>query len=390
MSVHKHYQVKRIAQGRAVLSDEDGQILHIDIEQLPDGARLGDRILLGLSNYELGQHDFSDLNIVDSQLENSSHPIAETVETDRPNSPNSSHKPSRAKINFAYLYIIIAATFWGLIGIFVKGLGTFGFSSIEIVTLRTTTAAFFLLIYLASWNPAFLKIKVSDSWYFVGTGVISIVLFNWAMFQAIEETTIAISAILLYTAPVIVALLARLFFGEVLTRNKILALFLTVVGAAFVVGLLPNNMTTISTYGLFLGLGSGFFYALYSIFSKFALRKYSSLTITCYTFVFATLAVLPFNFRGLIGKSQAFLEPQVWFYILGLSLISTVAAYLLYTQGLKYVEASRAAIIATIEPVVATLVSLFIFSEILQAWQMLGIIMVLSAIVLVQGGKDKV
>jgi drug/metabolite transporter (DMT)-like permease len=279
----------------------------------------------------------------------------------------------------AYLYIIVAASLWGIIGLFVKYLSAHGFTSIQIVAIRSITAAIFLLIYVLIKNRKLLQIKIADSKYFVGTGIISIVFFNWCMFSAIQETSIAISAILLYTAPIFVSIMSRFLFKELFTPRKMLALFITMLGCAFVVGILPNNNDTISMYGLLLGLGSGFFYALYSIFCKYALKKYSSLTITVYTFVFAAVAVTPFS--GLWSKQALFLDAEIWLYIVGLSFFSTMLAYILYTQGLKYVETSKASIIATIEPVVATLVSVLVFHEQLLAWQYVGIVLVIAAVI---------
>jgi len=279
----------------------------------------------------------------------------------------------------AYLYIILAASLWGIIGLFVKNLSAHGFTSIQIVAIRSITAAIFLLVYVLIKNRKLLQIKITDSKYFIGTGIISIVFFNWCMFSAIQETSIAISAILLYTAPIFVAIMSRFLFKELFTPRKTLALFITILGCAFVVGFLPNNNDTISMYGLLLGLGSGFFYALYSIFCKYALKKYSSLTITVYTFVFAAVAAAPFS--GLWSKRALFLNAEIWIYIIGLSFFSTMLAYLLYTEGLKYVETSKASIIATIEPVVATLVSVLVFHEQLLAWQYAGIVLVIAAVI---------
>jgi drug/metabolite transporter (DMT)-like permease len=129
-------------------------------------------------------------------------------------------------------------------------------------------------------NRKALKIKASDSKYFIGTGIFSIVLFNWCLFHAIQETSISIASILLYTAPAFVTIFSRIFFKESLTPRKVLALVTTFIGCSFVIGILPNTNGSISLYGFILGLGSGLFYALYSIFGKFALEKYDSLTVT--------------------------------------------------------------------------------------------------------------
>lgn len=284
----------------------------------------------------------------------------------------------------AYLLIAAGAVCWGVISIFVKHLYAAGFTPVQVVAVRAISALVFLSVYIIIKNRQLPRIKIADSKYFIGTGVISVVLMNWCMFSAIKETSIPIATILLYTAPAFVTIFSRILFKELLTPKKILALLITLSGCAFVSGFLPGNgiSESASFYGLMLGLGSGLFYATYSIFGKFALSKYDSLTVTFYTFIFASLAILPFS--GLWELAPLFSSIYVWINIIGLGFISTMMAYLLYTKGLASVESSRASIIATIEPVVATLVSYFVFREMLGFWQYVGIVMVIAAVILVQ------
>ncbi len=282
----------------------------------------------------------------------------------------------------AGLSIAAGASLWGIIGLFVSNLYAIGFTPLQVVAVRAIAASIFLITYTLFKNPKAFKIKGSDSKYFIGTGIISIVLFNWCMFVAIEETSISVAAILLYTAPAFVTIFARLLFKETLTIRKMLALAVTIVGCAFVVGVFPNFSGTISLFGLVVGVGSGFFYALYSIFGKLALEKYDSLTVTVYTFIFAAVAVTPFS--GIWSALNLFADIKSWVYIVGLGFLSTMLAFILYTKGLQYVESSRASIIATIEPVVAAIIGFFIFQETLQMWQYVGIIMVIAAVIIVQ------
>jgi drug/metabolite transporter (DMT)-like permease len=189
---------------------------------------------------------------------------------------------------------------------------------------------------------------------------------------------VAVAAVLLYTAPAFVAVLSMAVFGEVLTARKAAAIVVTFVGCAFVVGVLPAFSGTVSLPGLLAGLGAGAGYALYSIFGKLALRRYRALTVTVYTFVVAAAAVLPVS--GLWEQRDLFAAWQVWGYALGLGLLSTVLAYLLYTVGLAYVETSRAAVTATLEPLVAATVGAVVFGEALTGWQLAGMALVIAAV----------
>lgn len=287
----------------------------------------------------------------------------------------------------AYLYIATAAFCWGIIGIFISYLYELGFNPTQVVAIRLITAAVVLFLYVYFTNRHLLKIKLSDSKYFIGTGIVSLVFFNWCLFNALQETTIAIAAILLYTAPAFVTILSRLFFKEPLTARKLSALFVTFIGCAFVIGVFPSTSDSISTYGLILGIGAGLFYALYSIFGKFALMKYDSITVTIFTFIFGAVAIAPFS--GLSSVIPLILNIKAVLCIIGLGIVSTVFAFTLYTKGLSAVESSRASIIATIEPVIAALSGFLVFNERLGGWQYIGILMVIAAVIIVQERNEK-
>ena len=130
----------------------------------------------------------------------------------------------------AYLYIITAAVCWGLIGLFVRTLAAQGFSSMQIVALRSLAAAICVTLPLLRSGRAALCIRLRDLWLFVGTGICSLVFFNYCYFNAMQQTSLAVAALLLYTAPVFVMLMSLLCFGEAFTRTKALALLLTFSG----------------------------------------------------------------------------------------------------------------------------------------------------------------
>lgn len=286
-------------------------------------------------------------------------------------------------MNRAFIFIMIGATLWGTISFFVKNLYEYGFTPMEVVTIRAVTAAIILVVYLLVLSPKRLKLKrFTDIKYFIGTGVLSIIFFNYCMFKTIEIATIPISAALLYTAPAFVIVMSFLLFQEKITTYKLIALIFTLIGTAFVVGFLPFNIGGIPIATIFIGLGSGLGYALYSIFSKFALMKYTTLTITTYTFIIAAIALLPFfPFQE---KLPILLNSNVLFYSFGLGFLPTAVAYIIYTYGLNQTEASKAAILSTIEPVVATLIGIFIFIEPFSSFQFIGMACILGAVILVQ------
>ncbi|WP_322574996.1 DMT family transporter [Fodinibius sp.] len=289
---------------------------------------------------------------------------------------------SQSNNRLAYIYVFLGASLWGIIGIFVDNLSQQGFSALQIVTVRVISASIMLVAFVAAIDVKLLKIDWMDSMSFIGTGIFSTVFFSWAYFTAIEEVSLSVAVILLYTGPAFVVVLSRIFFGEPMTSRKIGALVLTLFGCVLVIKVFPINADRISLYGVLVGLGSGFGYALYSIFGKYALKKYHPLTVISYTFIFASIVMLPTS--GFTISPQQLQSQTVWLNILGLGFFPTALAYFLYTMGLSMVESGRASIAATVEPLVATLIGVWLFNEILTIFQIIGMLFILSAVVLVQ------
>ena len=183
------------------------------------------------------------------------------------------------------MLIIIAGCFWGSMGIFVRRLGTYGFGSIQIVSIRVTLAALVFVLLLFIKDRRGFKISPRDIPLFLGLGFGSILFFTVCYFTAITMMSLSTAAILLYTSPVWIMLMSVLFFHEKLDKRKLAALALAFAGCVLVSGISGEG---ISLKGLLVGLGSGIGYGLYSILGTVALRKYSSYTVTTYTFMFAT------------------------------------------------------------------------------------------------------
>ncbi len=281
-----------------------------------------------------------------------------------------------------YIFITAAASLWGLIGIFVLKLQSLGFTPLEVVNIRALSAAFILAIFTFLKDSSLLKIKLKDFKYFAGTGILSVVFFNWCYFTAMKMITLSLAVVLLYTAPVFVIIISRFVFNEKITPGKITALFMTAGGCFLISGLLPGMNISISTAGFFAGLGSGLGYALYSIFAKLAGEKYSSITISTYTFIFAAVFLTPLS--GIIFKLDLLMNRDVFLFSSGMGLIPTALAYVLYTKGLSGVEAGRAAILANLEPLVALLTGLVFFGDTLTTFQALGAFCILGSVIIVQ------
>ena len=110
------------------------------------------------------------------------------------------------------LFIIIAGSLWGAMGIFVRGLASCGLSSLEICFVRMSVSIILLAAYFLAFNRDALRIKLKDIWCFVGTGVFSLTFFGYCYFTTIQMTSMSVAAVLLYTSPIFVLLMSALLF----------------------------------------------------------------------------------------------------------------------------------------------------------------------------------
>ena len=277
------------------------------------------------------------------------------------------------------ILIIIAGLFWGSMGIFVRHLNDLGFTSIQVACLRLTMAGLLFAIVLLIKEPKRFKIKVKDIPLFLALGIVSILFFTCCYFTAIRLMTMSTAAILLYTSPIWVMILAIIFLKEKITPQKVIALILAFMGCVLVSGF-GGKVTAV---GILVGLGSGLGYGLYSIFGTVALKKYSPFTVTCYTFLIAgagsILVANPIDLADKISKADS--KIGLFGFVLLTSVVTAVIPFLLYTLGLNRTTAGKAAVLATVEPAAATLFGFFVMKEKVGPVAICGIALVFLAII---------
>ena len=286
------------------------------------------------------------------------------------------------------ILIIIAGLFWGSMGIFVRHLNDLGFTSIQVACLRLTVAGVIFSLILLIKDPKGFQIKPKDIPLFLALGIVSILFFTCCYFTAIRLMTMSTAAILLYTSPIWVMILAIIFLKEKITLQKIVALILAFIGCVLVSGFGGK----ISVIGILVGLGSGLGYGLYSIFGTFALRKYSPFTVTTYTFLIAGLGSIfvanPVDLADKISKTNSI--PGLLGFVLLTSVVTAVIPFLLYTLGLNKTTAGKAAVLATVEPAAATLFGFFVMGETIGPVAICGIVLVFAAIIVLSIQQKKV
>lgn len=283
-----------------------------------------------------------------------------------------------------YAYILAAATCWGCIGLFTRYLTAAGLDAMSIVSLRNVGGMLLLSLFFGLLDRRVFRIQLRHLPIFLGSGLLSVLLFTWCYFSCQQLVSLAVSGVLLYTAPAFVVLLSAVLWKEKITSRKLVALLLTLLGCALVTGI-GGGALVITPYGLLLGLGAGFFYATYSIFASMGLKHYRSETVTLWTFLVCgtgSLFVVDYSQLAQVGS-----QPRLLLLSLGLICIATVLPYLLYTRGLSQLEAGRASITASLEPVVAAFVGVVVFREKLTLLTVLGALCVLGGVFVLTVGQ---
>ena len=279
------------------------------------------------------------------------------------------------------LLILAGGVLWGIIGLFVRYLTPLGFTAMQLVALRSYITVVGLVLILLFTQPQKLKIRFKDFPLFLGTGLLSFVFFNTCYFKTMEYASLSVAAILLYTAPFFVMGMSAIFFREKVTKHKLFALMFAFLGCVLVSGAADRSVQ-LSPIGLLWGLGAGFGYALYSVFAKFALKKYDTLTVITYTFIVASVGAtfLCQPTEMIHTRSQA--PKSVWVLVL-YGITTGAGAYYCYTKGLENTPPAKASVLATVEPVVAAVCG-FLLGETITVSGGAGILMVLCSVLYLQ------
>lgn len=271
-----------------------------------------------------------------------------------------------------YALVALAALLWGLIGPLSKIAFQAGMSPLEVAFWRASIA---WLIYGAhAFSIKRVKVDAVDLPWVLGFGVVCIAGLFGSYVLAVREGGAALASVLLYTAPAWVAVLAWKILKERLGPSKIVAVALTVLGVAGVS--LGNGLDTpVNIWAIAWGLVSGLTYALYYIFGKAFLSRYATPTIFLYSLPVGAACMLPFFS---FGERPA----SAWICCIVLAVCSTYGAYSVYYAGLRRIEASRAAVIATLEPVVAALLAFSLFGEMFTPLGYAGSGLILAAVLM--------
>jgi DME family drug/metabolite transporter len=281
-----------------------------------------------------------------------------------------------------YLCALGAGTLWGTTGPLSTALYAQGAEITGIGFWRIAVATLGLLAYGALRRELFAVDRRTV--LLVGLlGGAFVALFEVAYQFAIAGAGVAGAAALLYTAPVMVALLADPLLGERLTATRLVLAILVGAGAAMTLkGGGPTGGPT-GGPGLLLGVAGGLMaaaaYAGTTVLARSVVPRIGSVQFLFLEIAGGTVllgVLLPLTGRAPLPPATG----AAWAYVLALAFATVLAANFLFFGGVKRIEAAPTAVAATIEPVVAALLALVLFSQHLTAGGWLGLAMVVGGV----------
>lgn len=279
--------------------------------------------------------------------------------------------------------VLAAASIWGTLGLFAKILYAEGVSFEALVAFRAMVGFVVVFGFVAlTGRVGRLGVEAGDLLRLVPLGIVSIGAFYLLYFYTVQEAQIGTAAILLYSSPAFVVILARLFLKEALVPPRVAALLLTATGIFLVVGVYDPATLDVPPLIVLTGLGAGLSYGLYSVVGKPLTGHLPPYVIVSYILgvgaVVLSLFAVP-TLDTLIGLSFG-----TYALLASTAVVHTALTYALYTYGLRRLEAGQTAILATVEPVVAGLLGVTLLSEDLTLPKVIGALLVLAGAALAQ------
>jgi len=279
-----------------------------------------------------------------------------------------------------------AAVLWASSGTASKYLFNMGMHPHMLVQYRVSFSALLILAYLFFFEIDSLKINLKDLWCFIALGALGMAGVQVTYLFAISKIKVAMATLLQYLAPFFVAIYSSLFFKERMDRWKALSILLAFVGCFFVVEAYSVSFFSLDKKGVIAALLSAVFFSFYSLLGERMMRRYNPWTVLFYAFVFAALLfniiLSPKNI--LVWKS----EFRWWFTVVYIISCGTVIPFGLFFMGIEHLRATRASIVATLEPISAGILSFVILGEVLTPWQIFGGFLVITSIIIIQSRKE--
>lgn len=272
--------------------------------------------------------------------------------------------------------VLGAAALWASLGIFGRLAFDHGVHPFEVASARAFLAFLGVLPLALLRRQPFrkLRVPVADLPVVVGYGVVGIGLFYFVYLAAIERLPIAVAAALLYTAPAFVVAIAWAMRWEPVRLPRLLPLGLVLMGAFLVTGAF-QALPRVDAVGAAAGVASGLSYAVFTVLGKRIRARYDVVTTIVYAYGFGALVL------ALVAPPWLVLAryPEALGGLLLIGLVPTLLPALLFYAGIRYIDATTASMLTTVEPPVAAVLALVLLGEALNLSIVGGTVLIIAA-----------
>ncbi len=285
----------------------------------------------------------------------------------------------------AFFLIVFSCVLWGTSGIFVHYLAPIGYSSMNMTGVRVLVAFLCMLAYCLVTNKKALRIKKQGLLFSAIMGI-SLFMTSAFYFTSMQLTSVSTAAVLMYTAPIYVTVYSAMFLDEKMTKTKVFAVVMVILGCIMVSGAVGG--LTFDFLGVILGILAGVSYATYNIAAKISMKRdndVASATLYCFLFAVITAVIFadPIGVVKITAESSLTSIPL----LISLGVVTCVVPYFAYTAALRTLDAGVASSLGILEPMSATLFSVVLFGEELDFIKIIGIAAILFAVALL--GREK-
>jgi len=255
-----------------------------------------------------------------------------------------------------------------------------GATPLPLLAWRFALVTVLMAVYQIVRDPSALLSGAADIGKYAALSLTGYGAASVCFFFALKFATASVVAVLLYTYPAMVALLSAAFFGERLTRNRVVAITLTFVGCALVVGLFSQEVDA-TLPGILLGLGAALGYSVFNLLSYRVMGGRPRLVLMTYTFGISAVAIGILSVATGGSLSPAAWSPMLWLLLGLIVLIPTFLAVLLYLNGVRRLGPAQAAIVSTTEPLFTIVMAAIFLGERLEPMQLAGAALVVAGVV---------
>jgi DME family drug/metabolite transporter len=265
-------------------------------------------------------------------------------------------------------------------GILQKWSFAYGILPDTLIALRILISSSTLFILLVLFSRSSLRIHKSDLPLLALLGLVGVAFQRVSYSYAVYFTTATMAAILFYTYPAFVTIVASIKLKQRITRGQVVSIALAFIGVALVVRAYDPATFNANILGIFFGLGSSIGFVLYFLLTQKLRTKYAAWTLTVYGDGIGALSLIPAVYVAL--PQMGSYPWQLWVLIFAIGWVLSLIAYVVYSFALKDVEASKGSILSVLEPLSAAIYSATLLGEALQPPQIAGILLALTGVIL--------